>query len=402
MSFHFAWRLLYDKLSFLFDFASDRISGGRWKQWGRTSLSYVRGRSVLELGHGPGHLLIELKKAGYRPIGIDLSRGMGKLAARRLRQAGAELPLVRGRAQILPFQANSFDAAVATFPTDDILELNTLREVARVIPQGGGLVMVVGAQREGSQPDQHFIAWLKGFIGQNANRGDRTLSVFSRAGFRPRIECQSIAGSPVILLIAEKRQRQDGWANMPPAIQVNSNIRMLSKDHPKTVLEGRATDGDGDPLTYRWLREQAVLRDWKTAGEDGNLSLKLQDLPPLEIGQHTLTLEVSDPYETVRTTVDLTVENSPPVVVPMGEGIYEVGNPVIVGARISDYDGDLVNYCWLEERTVLASGSVQTVKQGNPVELTTAVPHLALGVHTVKLQVSDGMNPAVSTSLTVT
>ena len=40
-------------------------------------------------------------------------------------------------------------------------------EVARVIPQGGHLAMVVGAQLEGSEPNQYFIEWLKGLIEGN-------------------------------------------------------------------------------------------------------------------------------------------------------------------------------------------------------------------------------------------
>jgi len=402
MSFHFAWPFLYDRFSFMFEFASDRVSGGRWKRWGRTSISYVNGPRVLELGHGPGHLLIELKRAGYQPTGIDLSRGMGRLAARRLRLAGIDVPLVRCRAQILPFRANSFDAAVATFPTADILELNTLREVARVIPQGGRLAVVVGAQCQGSQPNPCFVEWLKGFIGQNGKERIRPRSVFSCAGFRSRIEYQFVEGSPVILLIAEKWQRQDGWVNMLPTVDVSSNVRVLSKDYSNMLLKGRATDPDGDSLTYRWLKKETVLTDWRAVGKDGNLSLELKELPPLEIGQHTLTLEVSDPYERVRNRVDLRIENSPPVVIPMGEGIYEVGRPFMISARISDYDGDPLNYCWLENGTVLASGRVQTVKGGNSVNLTTTINNLTLGVHTVKLQVSDGINPPVSDSITVT
>jgi len=402
MSFHFAWHLLYDKLSFMFDFASERVSGGRWKRWGRSSISYVKGSRVLELGHGPGHLLIELKRAGYQPTGIDLSCGMGRLAARQLRHAGVEVPLVRCRAQLLPFRANSFDAAVATFPTDDILELNTLREVARVIPQGGCLVMVMGAQREGSQPDPNFVKWLRGFIGQDGDGRDEKSPVFFRAGFRPRIDYQSVEGNPVILLIAEKWQRHDGWVNMLPTIDMSSAIRVLTKDYSNTVLKGRATDPDGDPLTYRWLKEQTVLTDWRMVAEDGTLSLELRELLPLEIGQHTLTLEVSDPYEKVRNTLDLTIENSPPVIIPVGERIYEAGSPIMMGACISDYDGDPLNYCWLENGTVLASGSVQTVKGGNSVNLKTTINNLTIGVHTVKLQVSDGKNPPVSDSITVT
>jgi ubiquinone/menaquinone biosynthesis C-methylase UbiE len=401
MSFHFAWRLLYDKLSFVFDFASGRVSGGRWRLWGRTSISYVQGRRVLELGHGPGHLLIELKKAGYQPTGIDLSPGMGRLASRRLRLAGLTVPLVRGRAQVLPFHANSFDAVVATFPTDAALEPDTLREVARVIPQGGRLALVVGAQREGSQPDPQFIEWLKGIIGPEGGARNRTSSVFSGAGLRPRIECRSVEGSPVILVVAEKRQRQDGWVNMLPTVDISSHVRILSKDQSTAALQGRATDPDGDPLTYRWRKQQTFQSSWRPIRKDGHLELDLQDLPPLEIGQHSLTLEVSDPYETVIETVTLTIENSPPAVLPKGDGTYEVGSPIIMSAEITDYDGDLLDYYWLLEGTVLESGTLRAATRGNPVHLTTTVRDLSLGVHSVRLQVSDGMNPPVSASMTV-
>jgi SAM-dependent methyltransferase len=353
------------------------------------------------LGHGPGYLLTELRRAGYQPTGIDLSHGMGKMTARRLRRADMDVPLVRCRAQVLPFRPNSFDAAVATFPTDYILELDTLQEVARVIPQGGRLVMVVGAQREGSQPDQCFVEWLRGIIEQNGKERAKA-SVFSRAGFRVRIEYQSVEGSPVILLIAEKRQRLDGWVNILPSVDVSSNVRMLTRDYSNKVIEGRATDADGDRLAYRWLRKQTILSEWKAVGKDGRLSLEFQNLPPLENGHHTLTLEVSDPYETITNTVELRIENSPPVIMPMEEKTYEAGSLVILSAHISDYDGDSLNYCWIEEGMVLASGSLPTQKKGNPVQLITTINHLTFGAHAVRLQVSDGTNPPVSESLSVT
>src|SRR5512147_1908634 len=109
MAFHFAWRLLYTKFCFLFDFATECVSRGRWKAWARTSIPYLQRRRILELGHGPGHLLIALRKAGYQPTGIDLSPGMARLAARELQRAGVDVPLVRCQAQMLPFRAKSFD-----------------------------------------------------------------------------------------------------------------------------------------------------------------------------------------------------------------------------------------------------------------------------------------------------
>jgi hypothetical protein len=88
--------------------------------------------------------------------------------------------------------------------------------------------------------------------------------------------------------------------------------------------------------------------------------------------------------------------------VPIGERTYEVNTPVTLGAQVSDYDGDLLNYCWLEGTAVLASGSIQTVKLGNPVNLTAlTISNLSLDTHTLTLQVSDGMNPPVSADMLV-
>jgi len=399
---HSAWGLFYDEFAWLFDFVSWCISLGKWKAWCYTSIYYLQHKRVLELGHGPGHLLISLKKAGYQPVGIDLSPGMGRQAARRLRRAGVDVPLVCCRAQALPFRDSSFDETVATFPTDDILELNTLREVARVMPKGGRLVMVVGAQRKGSQPDPHFVDWIKGLVGQNGIGSGRTASFFCRAGLRASIDYQSVGGSPAILVIAEKHPRWDGWVNTLPTVDAGPVIIILSKDCSDHILNGTATDADGDPLTYRWLKEQTVLSHWKAVEADGKAFLELQTVSPLPVGQHSLILEVSDSYETVRDTMILTIENSPPTVRPIGEGSYEVNTPVILGGQVSDYDGDLLNYWWLEGETVLTSGSIQTVQLGNPINLTTfEISNLNLGTHTLTLQVNDGVNRPVSANVRV-
>jgi hypothetical protein len=206
----------------------------------------------------------------------------------------------------------------------------------------------------------------------------------------------------VILVIAEKRQRQDGWVNIPPTVDAGLNIRILTKEQSTQILCGTATDADGDPLTSRWLAEETVLSDWRAVGADGKVLLELWTLPPLPAGEHRLTLEVFDTYETARDTMTLTIENSPPDVVPIGEGTYEVKTPVSLGAQVSDHDGDLLNYRWLEGTTVLSSGSIQAAKFGNPVNLTgLGVGNLSLGIHTLTLQVSDGANPPVSADMTV-
>jgi hypothetical protein len=85
----------------------------------------------------------------------------------------------------------------------------------------------------------------------------------------------------------------------------------------------------------------------------------------------------------------------------MGDRRSPFQKNLIMNVHVSDYDGDLLNYRWLEEGTVLSSGSIQTVKRGNPVNLATTLSNLTLGVHIITLQVSDGMNPAVSADMTV-
>ncbi len=404
MSFHSAWHLVYNRFPWLFDFVSACASHGRWQEWGRSSIYYLERGRVLELGHGPGHLLILLKKAGYHPTGIDLSAGMGRQAARRLRRAGLNAPLVRCRAQVLPFQSQSFDEVVATFPTDDILELNTLREVARLIPRGGRMVMVAGAQAKGSEAEPHFVAWLKRLIGEGGDLSVRMESAFYRAGLRARVEYHSVEGNPVILVIAENRPGRYGWVNTLPIVDAGQDFEILSKELVNRILVGAATDPDGDPLIYRWIEQQrqAVLSDWKTVGPDGQVQLNLANVPPLPLGQHTLMLEVSDSYETAKDKVNLTIINSPPNILITGGGEYEIQTPVILKAEVADYDGDLLNYRWLDGKNVLTSGSVQGIYKGKPVSLRPLeIRDLKLGFHTLTLDTSDGMNPPVSANVPV-
>lgn len=204
MGLHAAWHLLYGPLAWLFDPITRYVSGGHWQAWGRISLAYLPRGRVLELAHGPGHLLVALRRAGYRPVGIDRSPPMGRLAGQRLRGAGLLVPLVRARAQVLPFRKGSFDAVVAAFPTDYIFDPDTLREVARVTSADGRLVIVAGAQRRGAQPDRHFLDWLEREIGTSHPRHDGAASAFAQAGLRARIECPRVDGTMVILIVAEK------------------------------------------------------------------------------------------------------------------------------------------------------------------------------------------------------
>jgi ubiquinone/menaquinone biosynthesis C-methylase UbiE len=204
MRLHALWHLLYDRLAWLFGPVAHCVSGGNWQAWGRTSLDYLTPGRVLELAHGPGHLLLALARAGYRPVGLDRSAPMGRQAARRLRRAGLAVPLVRAEAQALPFRSGSFDEVVATFPTDYIFDPETLREVARVTSGRGRLVIVVGAQPDGGPPNSHFVGWLSQRIGQDGAGRNGEASAFERAGLTARIERRSVGEGTVFLVVAER------------------------------------------------------------------------------------------------------------------------------------------------------------------------------------------------------
>jgi ubiquinone/menaquinone biosynthesis C-methylase UbiE len=216
----FGFHLLYHQLAFTYDAVAWSVSLGQWQAWGRTALSRVRGLRVLEIGHGPGHLLIALARSGRQPIGIDLSPQMIRLAQQNIRRAAVPAPQVQCRAQALPFRSGEFDSVVATFPTDYIADPATLREVQRVTNDRGRLIVVFGAQLIGRAPSKLLIEWLYRLTGQREAKADEEESIFDRVRMPARIETETVGASTVTLIVAEKnppggsaqRLRRDGAA----------------------------------------------------------------------------------------------------------------------------------------------------------------------------------------------
>jgi ubiquinone/menaquinone biosynthesis C-methylase UbiE len=200
----FGFRLLYNEFAFTYDLVAWCVSLGKWPAWGRTSLRHLQGRRILELAHGPGHLLIALAQSGFQPVGIDLSPRMSRQTVRRLHRAGVSVPLVQCCAQALPFRSACFDSAVATFPTEYIVDPATLREAARVTSDAGRLVIVAAAKLGGSGPLPKLIDALYRVTGQSdpLPRGDE--SAFGQTGWRVRTLEEHIGNSTVFLAIGEK------------------------------------------------------------------------------------------------------------------------------------------------------------------------------------------------------
>ncbi len=201
---HRFFQLLYNELAGCYDLVAWAASQGRWRAWRRAALRHLAGKSVLELGHGSGHLLVELDHQGFVPVGLDASPFMARQAKRRLHSQAVHVPLVQARAQALPFLGEAFDSVVATFPTDFIIYPQTLREVVRVLRPRGRLVVVLGASFVGRGPISGLLRWVYRATGQEPASADLMIPQLERAGLSPRLISRRVDHTAVVLLIAER------------------------------------------------------------------------------------------------------------------------------------------------------------------------------------------------------
>jgi ubiquinone/menaquinone biosynthesis C-methylase UbiE len=206
------FRLLYNEMAWTYDGVSWLVSRGQWRAWQQAAIPFLIGHRILELAHGPGHMLLALETFGYQVTGLDLSPAMGRIAARRVGRAGAPVGLVRGRAEFLPFACEAFDGVLSTFPTEFLARQATIEAVFRVLRAGGRLVVVPQARMTGNGGIDRFVEWLYAITGQRPQElGDEHTGFwqviherFSAAGFMVTLETVALESSEVIVVIAEK------------------------------------------------------------------------------------------------------------------------------------------------------------------------------------------------------
>lgn len=110
------------------------LSGDRQRAF--EFIPHARAARVLDLGCGNATNGKWLKdKCGY--VGIDVSlRALERALCR-------PAPLVCGDAEALPFKTGAFDAVVATFVTEHLVDpRGTLQEVCRVVRKGGRIILL--------------------------------------------------------------------------------------------------------------------------------------------------------------------------------------------------------------------------------------------------------------------
>lgn len=198
------FNLLYHQFAWAYDIVAATVSLGKWKKWVLATVPYLEGPRVLEIGHGPGHLMCALTGLGIQVAGLDESRQMGRQAYRRLRRVVEFPALTNGYAQSLPFASSTFHQVVATFPPEFILDPNTISEVYRVLTPGGSLVVLPMAWITGSLLLERLAAWLFNVTGQTQEWDDGLMAPYLQTGFIIKVERQSLISSAIILVHARK------------------------------------------------------------------------------------------------------------------------------------------------------------------------------------------------------
>ena len=211
----FGFHLLYYQMAWTYDFVAWTVSFGQWPAWRRLALPFLQPGRTLELAYGTGGFFVDMLEDGHRPIGVDLSPYMARLATLRLRRKGHPIYLNRAKVQALPFPSNFFDNVVATFPTDYMLEDVTLAEIQRVLkgtspalnPNNppGRLVIVAEGELRGPWPIRPFIDWLYRVTDQRSLPPAKPLSLLAAHHFEARWERVEQKGAVARLLIGDKR-----------------------------------------------------------------------------------------------------------------------------------------------------------------------------------------------------
>jgi ubiquinone/menaquinone biosynthesis C-methylase UbiE len=203
----------------------------RWHFWFAGRRELVRclvhrhldpGRRLLDVGCGTGWQLESMLREGHRAVGLDL-RPEG-LAA--MRDASREVDLVQGRATQLPLRSASFDAVLLLDVLEHVEDRAALREVHRVLREGGVALLSVPA-----------FSWMWSYRDQDAGHLRRyhrrqLAQLLVDGGFRVLQVCYyQCLLFPVVLLSRLLGRRGPGWRNLEerPLPVLNAALSWLNR-----------------------------------------------------------------------------------------------------------------------------------------------------------------------------
>jgi ubiquinone/menaquinone biosynthesis C-methylase UbiE len=195
---------LYTRFAWTYDVVAWLVSLGQWTRWQAVGIERLPRGRVLEIGHGPGHVLTRLLRQGRAAFGVDASVQMSHRASRRLARAGLARPLLRAQAQSLPLARETFDGLISTFPSAYILDSRTAAEAWRVLRPGGAWIVVPSTVITGRSLPDRAAAWLNRVTAQSGDLPEGWRRSFEHPGFAVTFESVHLPRADVFCIIARK------------------------------------------------------------------------------------------------------------------------------------------------------------------------------------------------------
>ena len=170
-------REVFDSVAPKYDLMNDVLSFGMhrlWKRYAIRKADVARGMKILDLAAGTADLSLKFAELVGRDGEVwptDINRSMLSLGAKRMQQAGFDMPVVQCDCEKLPFADNTFHVVMVSFGLRNMTHKDrALEEMCRVC-QPGGKVMVL----EFSKINRllapfydfysfHLMPWLGGLI----------------------------------------------------------------------------------------------------------------------------------------------------------------------------------------------------------------------------------------------
>jgi ubiquinone/menaquinone biosynthesis C-methylase UbiE len=177
--------LFYSRFAFLADPLLKLIFRGKWIDWQREIETFIVGkRKILEIGCGTGSLLVELAKKNREVAGLDLSSQMLRIAAGKGKKTKKRVPLVRGKAENLPFKDGAFDVVFSMFPAPWILLPETINGIRRILGSEGVFICLPWVKMKA----RTVLSFFQNLIYGKADPGlSHLASLANKEHFRPTV-----------------------------------------------------------------------------------------------------------------------------------------------------------------------------------------------------------------------
>lgn len=140
---------MFDQISHRYDLLNHILSVNIDKTWRRRAVKMLKAfqpKTILDIATGTADFAIAAQRLNPEKItGIDLSEGMLKIGRQKVEKKGLShlIELRKADSEALPFESQSFDAAIVGFGVRNFENLEQgLTEIFRVLRPGGVFVVL--------------------------------------------------------------------------------------------------------------------------------------------------------------------------------------------------------------------------------------------------------------------